>query len=71
MAMKIQFRLNEILKEKGIGLREAARICGISYPTVQNISANVSAQISLRTIEKLCEGLKISYTELFYEKTKK
>jgi DNA-binding Xre family transcriptional regulator len=69
--MKIQFRLNEILKEKGIGLREAARICGISYPTVQNISANVSAQISLRTIEKLCEGLKISYVELFYEKSKK
>ena len=68
--MEIEFNLDVILKKKKIGLREAARICALSYPTIQKIAGNKSNQLSLRTIEKLCDGLNIKLSELFREKVK-
>ncbi|MBN8654414.1 MAG: helix-turn-helix transcriptional regulator [Anaerolineae bacterium] len=68
--MEIEFNLDVILKKKKIGLREAARICELSYPTIQKIAGNKSNQLSLRTIEKLCNGLGVKLTDLFREKEK-
>ena len=68
--MEIEFNLDVILKKKKIGLREAARICGLPYSSLQRISANKNNQLSLRTIEKLCNGLNIKWADLFREKVK-
>lgn len=68
--MEIEFNLDVILKKKKIGLREAARICELSYPTIHKIAGNKSNQLSLRTIEKLCNGLGVKLTDLFREKEK-
>lgn len=68
--MEIEFNLDVILKRKKIGLREAARICDLPYSSIQRIAANKNNQLSLRTIEKLCNGLNIKWADLFREKVK-
>lgn len=68
--MEIEFNLDVILKKKKIGLREAARLCELSYTTIYKINSNKNAQLSLRTIERLCNGLNIKWADLFREKVK-
>lgn len=66
----MEFNLDVLLEKKGLGVREAARICELSYPTVQKIASNKSTQVSLRTIEKLCNGLDVEYADLLRIKAK-
>lgn len=70
IGMELEFNLDVILKRKKLGIREAARLCELSYPTIQKIAANKNNQISLRTIERLCERLNIKLSDLFREKVK-
>lgn len=67
---KILFRLDEILKEQGRGVREVAKAAGLSISTISHIVNNRTRGISNDVLEKLCDELKIEPGEI-YKKTKK
>lgn len=58
--MAVRFRLDEILIERTsepIGQSELARESGISFATVNAITNNRTAQVSLETLDKLSAAL--------------
>ena len=55
----IIFRLDEILKEKGRGVRELSRATGVSTSTIMNIMNNRSKAIYLDVLSRLCDELQI------------
>ncbi len=61
----MEFALDDVLREKQINKRQAAVMCGLSYPTVWNIASNNQTNISLLTIQKLCVGLDVAPNDLF------
>lgn len=58
------FRLSEILAERKISQREAARLTGISKNGI-SVLAGEPKQIMLPTITKLCAGLGVTPADLF------
>jgi DNA-binding Xre family transcriptional regulator len=58
------FRLSEILAERKISQREAARLTGISKNGI-SVLAGDPDQIKLPTIAKLCAGLGVTPADLF------
>lgn len=67
---ELEFNLDEILKKKKMSMSDAMRVCDLSYPTIYNMVKNKSAQVPLKTIQKLCTGLNVKITDLFREKVK-
>ena len=67
---EIIFRLDEILKEQGRGVREIARATGISTSTIGHILHNHSKAMYLDVLARLCEELNIEPHEI-YKVTKK
>lgn len=63
-AMPSRFRLNEIVDERGIALRELARLSGVTYPTVSSIYHNRAKGVVLSTLDKLAEALGVSVFDL-------
>lgn len=61
---KITFRLDEILQEKGRGVREVSRATGISTSTIGHILHNHSKAIYLDVLARLCEELEIEPHEI-------
>lgn len=62
---KITFRLEEILKEKGRGVREVARATGLGLATVSRIANNKTRGVSFDVIERLCDELEIEPQEIY------
>lgn len=65
--MDYNFRLDEIMKEKGRGVRELARATGLTVVTVSRICNNRNKGITLEVIGKLCTELGIQPGELYRE----
>jgi len=63
--IKIIFRLDEILEEKGRGVREIARVTGIGLATVSRIANNKTRGISFDVLERLCDELDIEPHEIY------
>lgn len=68
--MILEFNLDVILEKKNISMLQAAKDCNLSYPTIFNMVNNKTHRVSLLTIEKLCNGLNVKYSEIFREKVK-
>lgn len=68
--MILEFNLDAILAKKKISMLQAAKNCKLSYPTIFNMVNNKTHRVSLLTIEKLCDGLNVKYSEIFREKVK-
>ena len=66
--MEIEFNLDQILKERGISIRGAAKLCGISYPTAQAMVHNTRTRVDLLTLSKLATGLGVNTASLLREK---
>ena len=63
--MKLEYNLDQVLKDKKLNMSQAAKLCGITYPTLLGIVKNTHTRIDLLTISKLVDGLNIEISELF------
>lgn len=63
-SLKIQFNLSAILAEKELSQRKAADMTGISKNGI-SVLAGEPKQIQIETLEKLCNGLNVSPSDLF------
>ena len=63
-ALAVHFRLHELLDEQGLSQSELARRSGLSFVTVHGIANNKTKQVSLATIDALCEALGVDPGEL-------
>ncbi|NEN87032.1 helix-turn-helix domain-containing protein [Paenibacillus elgii] len=62
--MKIKIRLREILEDRNISQRELARMMGIRHPTINHLCSDNVDRVYIRTLEQICEVLKIDISEL-------
>lgn len=61
---RIRFKLDEILKERGIGDREFGRMTGIRYPSVGEMRANKTQRLPLENLAIMCEVLGVEITDI-------
>ena len=62
--MDTMARVKEIADERGLTLYQLTRLCSISYSTVKK-TADRNGQLSLDTIERICDGLKMPMSVFF------
>lgn len=61
----IQFKLGEIMRDRGLKNKDVVELTGISRNTITTLSANATARIDFVTIDKLCKGLNVTPSDLF------
>ena len=66
--METMERVNELIAERNLSLYKLAQMSGISYSTLKN-TAQRNGQLSVDTIERICEGLRIPLAEFFAERS--
>ena len=57
-------RVQDLMQERDMNLCVLAKKCGISYSTIQT-TARRGGQLSVETIEKICQGLGITLKDFF------
>jgi transcriptional regulator with XRE-family HTH domain len=55
--MAARFRLAELLEKTGLSQRELAARSGVSPTTINRMCNNLTAQVSLRTLDSLAKAL--------------
>jgi DNA-binding Xre family transcriptional regulator len=63
--MSVRFRLREVLDAAGMSQTDAAARANVSFATVNRMCTNATKQVSLETIERLCNALGVEPGELF------
>lgn len=61
-------RLNQIITEKNLTLYSVAQLSGVNYSTLKMVEKR-QGQLSVDTIELLCNGLGISMCDFFAVQT--
>lgn len=56
--------VEELLDERGLTMYKLAMLCDISYSTLKNTKVR-QGQLTIDTIEKICQGLGITVAEFF------
>lgn len=56
--------LDEVLKEKGVSVANAAQLCGLADSTVRSIISRKQKNVALEVAFKLSEGLGVSLERL-------
>lgn len=56
-SVPVRFRLDQVLEERSLSQTELSRRSGVSLVTVNAIKQNRTRQVSLETLDKLCEAL--------------
>ena len=64
----VEWRFEEMLKEKKISRYKLQSLTHINYPRVNQLYKNIAKNISFEEIEKLTNALDCSITDLFKEK---
>jgi len=59
-----KLRVPELLKEKGWTASDLMRKSGLSWPTAQGLAAGKRMNITLDTINRLCDVLEVGVEEL-------
>ncbi len=57
-------RVKNLAEERGLTLWKLALLCEVSHSTIANAERR-GGQLSLDTIERICDGLGISLSEFF------
>ena len=57
-------RVQDLMQERDMNLCVLAKKCGISYSTIQT-TARRGGQLSVETIERICQGLEITLKDFF------
>lgn len=65
--MKTMDRVNELANERDLTLYKLAMLCDVSYSTLKNTQAR-GGQLTVDTIERICQGLGISMADFFTER---
>jgi transcriptional regulator with XRE-family HTH domain len=60
LEMTARFRLDELLEESGLSQRELAVRSGVSPTTINRMANNLTAQVSLKTLDSLARALSAS-----------
>jgi DNA-binding Xre family transcriptional regulator len=63
-----RFRLQELLDEREISQSELSRTSGVSFATISRMCRNVTAQVSLETLDKLAVALKVEPGDIIVRK---
>lgn len=66
-----RFRLLDVLEERQLSQRELARRSGVSPTTINRMCANLTAQVSLATLDALAKVLDVEPGELLEREPKK
>lgn len=61
-------RVKELADERNLTLYALAKKCGISHSTLINTQAR-GGQLTIDTLERICQGLGITMAEFFAEKS--
>lgn len=68
LQMTVRFRLREALEQwgdgEGMSQSELSRRSGVSFTTINRMSANLTAQVSLKTLDAIAAVLGIKPGEL-------
>jgi putative transcriptional regulator len=62
--MTIKIRLREILAERGISQRQFALSMDMRIATINHLCSDSVDRVYIRTLEQICEALKIDISEL-------
>jgi transcriptional regulator with XRE-family HTH domain len=57
--MTARFRLDALLEEAGLSQRELAARSGVSPTTINRMANNLTAQVSLKTLDSLARALSV------------
>ena len=57
-------RVQDLMQERDMNLCVLTKKCGISYSTIQS-TARRGGQLSVETIERICQGLGITLKDFF------
>ena len=60
-------RVNELVEERNMSLYRLAKTCDIPYSTLKN-TIKRNGQLTVDTIERICQGLGIPKYEFFMER---
>ncbi len=66
--MPARFCLDRLLEEAGVSQRELARRSKVSPTTINRMAANLTAQVSLRTLDALAKVLGVEPGDLIERK---
>ena len=69
--MAARFCLDRLISKAGISQRELARKSGVSPTTVNRMAANLTGQVSLRTLDSLADVLGVEPGELIEREKKR
>ena len=61
----VRERIAELCEEKHITINKLANISGITQSTLNNIMSGRNNSTTISTIQKICDGLEITVTDLF------
>lgn len=59
-----RFRLQEVIDEKETSQSELSRTSGVSFTTISRMCRNVTAQVSLETLDRLARSLQVGPGDL-------
>lgn len=69
--MPARFCLDRLIEEAGISQRELARRSGVSPTTVNRMAKNLTAQVSLSTLDSLADVLDVEPGQLIEREKKR
>ena len=60
-----RIRIQQLCNERGITLNKLAIMSGITQSTLNNIISGRNKSMTVSTIKKICDGIKISVLDFF------
>lgn len=64
----VKYRLNKVLKEKGVSQGKLSRMADVSLSTIQRLSAEGSTyNVSIEVLERIAKALGVKISDLYEE----
>ena len=64
----VKYRLNKVLKEKGVSQGKLSRMADVSLSTIQRLSAEGSMyNVSMGVLERIAKALGVKISDLYEE----
>jgi DNA-binding Xre family transcriptional regulator len=64
----VKYRLNKVLKEKGLSQGKLSRMADVSLSTIQRLSAEGSTyNVSMEVLERIAKALGVKISDLYEE----
>jgi DNA-binding Xre family transcriptional regulator len=64
----VKYRLNKVLKEKGVSQGKLSRMADVSLSTIQRLSAEGSTyNVSMEVLERIAKALGVKISDLYEE----